>query len=61
VPSPHPAWDFHWQDVYYLTHPVTVGLADTIPRQVLPAPSHCTSGRFKMVDVEEQQDNRPEG
>jgi hypothetical protein len=25
-----PAWDFHWQDVYYLTHPVTVGAGDTI-------------------------------
>jgi hypothetical protein len=25
-----PAWDFHWQDVYYLTHPVAVGPGDTI-------------------------------
>jgi Copper type II ascorbate-dependent monooxygenase, C-terminal domain len=25
-----PAWDFHWQDVYYLEHPVTVGPGDTI-------------------------------
>ena len=25
-----PAWDFHWQDVYYLVHPVTVGPGDTI-------------------------------
>jgi hypothetical protein len=25
-----PAWDFHWQDVYYLTHPITVGVGDTI-------------------------------
>jgi len=25
-----PAWDFHWQDVYYLTHPITVGPGDTI-------------------------------
>jgi hypothetical protein len=25
-----PAWDFHWQDVYYLTHPVSVGPGDTI-------------------------------
>jgi Copper type II ascorbate-dependent monooxygenase, C-terminal domain len=25
-----PAWDFHWQDVYYLQHPVTIGPGDTI-------------------------------
>ena len=25
-----PAWDFHWQDVYYLEHPVAVGPGDTI-------------------------------
>jgi hypothetical protein len=25
-----PAWDFHWQDVYYLKHPVTVGVFDDI-------------------------------
>jgi hypothetical protein len=25
-----PAWDFHWQDVYYLVHPVRVGPGDTI-------------------------------
>jgi hypothetical protein len=25
-----PAWDFHWQDVYYLVHPVHVGPGDTI-------------------------------
>ncbi|HEY6963227.1 MAG TPA: hypothetical protein VI408_15180 [Gaiellaceae bacterium] len=25
-----PAWDFHWQDVYYLQKPVTVGPFDTI-------------------------------
>ncbi|MGZ4339800.1 MAG: monooxygenase [Gaiellaceae bacterium] len=25
-----PAWDFHWQDVYYLTQPVAVGPGDTI-------------------------------
>jgi len=25
-----PAWDFHWQDVYYLQHPVHVGPGDTI-------------------------------
>jgi len=25
-----PAWDFHWQDVYYLVHPVSVGPGDTI-------------------------------
>lgn len=25
-----PAWDFHWQDVYYLVHPVAVGPGDTI-------------------------------
>jgi hypothetical protein len=25
-----PAWDFHWQDVYYLQHPVPVGPGDTI-------------------------------
>ncbi|HEX7436994.1 MAG TPA: hypothetical protein VF308_09810, partial [Caldimonas sp.] len=25
-----PAWDFHWQDVYYLQHPVTVGPGDTV-------------------------------
>jgi len=25
-----PAWDFHWQDVYYLKTPVTVGPGDTI-------------------------------
>ena len=25
-----PAWDFHWQDVYYLTHPLAVGPGDTI-------------------------------
>jgi hypothetical protein len=25
-----PAWDFHWQDVYYLTHPITIGPGDTI-------------------------------
>ena len=25
-----PAWDFHWQDVYYLVHPVTVNAGDTI-------------------------------
>jgi hypothetical protein len=25
-----PAWDFHWQDVYYLRHPVKVGPFDTI-------------------------------
>ena len=25
-----PAWDFHWQDVYYLTRPVAIGPGDTI-------------------------------
>ena len=25
-----PAWDFHWQDVYYLMHPVAIGPGDTI-------------------------------
>jgi len=30
-----PAWDFHWQDVYYLRHPVHVGPGDTIR-------VHCT-------------------
>jgi hypothetical protein len=25
-----PHWDFHWQDVYYLQHPVSVGPGDTI-------------------------------
>ena len=25
-----PAWDFHWQDVYYLQKPVEVGPGDTI-------------------------------
>ena len=25
-----PAWDFHWQDVYYLTHPIAVGPGDTV-------------------------------
>ena len=25
-----PAWDFHWQDVYYLQKPVTVTPADTV-------------------------------
>ena len=25
-----PAWDFHWQDVYYLVHPIHVGPGDTI-------------------------------
>jgi Copper type II ascorbate-dependent monooxygenase, C-terminal domain len=25
-----PAWDFHWQDVYYLVHPISVGPGDTI-------------------------------
>jgi Copper type II ascorbate-dependent monooxygenase, C-terminal domain len=25
-----PAWDFHWQDVYYLQNPVTVTPADTV-------------------------------
>jgi mono/diheme cytochrome c family protein len=25
-----PAWDFHWQDVYFLQKPVTVGPGDTI-------------------------------
>jgi Copper type II ascorbate-dependent monooxygenase, C-terminal domain len=25
-----PAWDFHWQDVYYLEHPMRVGPGDTI-------------------------------
>ena len=25
-----PAWDFHWQDVYYLEHPIHVGPGDTI-------------------------------
>jgi hypothetical protein len=25
-----PAWDFHWQDVYYLRQPVAVGPGDTI-------------------------------
>ena len=25
-----PAWDFHWQDVYYLEKPITVGPGDTI-------------------------------
>ena len=25
-----PAWDFHWQDVYYLEHPIHVGAGDTI-------------------------------
>src|SRR4051812_5062588 len=25
-----PAWDFHWQDVYYLRHPIKVGPFDTI-------------------------------
>ena len=25
-----PAWDFHWQDVYYLKTPVKVTAADTV-------------------------------
>jgi hypothetical protein len=25
-----PAWDFHWQDAYYLEHPVAVGPGDSI-------------------------------
>ena len=25
-----PAWDFHWQDVYYLVHPLRIGPGDTI-------------------------------
>ena len=25
-----PAWDFHWQDVYYLRHPIHVGPGHTI-------------------------------
>jgi hypothetical protein len=25
-----PAWVFHWQDVYYLTQPVTIGPGDTV-------------------------------
>jgi hypothetical protein len=25
-----PAWVFHWQDVYYLAHPVSVGPGDTV-------------------------------
>jgi hypothetical protein len=25
-----PAWDFHWQDVYYLVHPIEVGPTDTV-------------------------------
>jgi Copper type II ascorbate-dependent monooxygenase, C-terminal domain len=25
-----PAWVFHWQDVYYLVHPVSVGPGDTV-------------------------------
>jgi Copper type II ascorbate-dependent monooxygenase, C-terminal domain len=25
-----PAWDFHWQDVYYLEHPIHIGPGDTI-------------------------------
>jgi Copper type II ascorbate-dependent monooxygenase, C-terminal domain len=25
-----PAWDFHWQDVYYLRKPIAVGPGDTI-------------------------------
>jgi hypothetical protein len=25
-----PAWDFHWQDVYYLQKPVAVGPGDTV-------------------------------
>jgi len=25
-----PAWDFHWQDVYYLVHPISVGPGDTV-------------------------------
>ena len=25
-----PAWDFHWQDVYYLVHPIHIGPGDTI-------------------------------
>ena len=25
-----PAWVFHWQDVYYLVHPVKVGPGDTV-------------------------------
>jgi hypothetical protein len=25
-----PHWDFHWQDVYYLVHPVSVGPGDTV-------------------------------
>src|SRR5262249_15471694 len=25
-----PAWDFHWQDVYYLKHPVHVGPGDSV-------------------------------
>ena len=30
-----PAWDFHWQDVYYLVHPIHIGPGDTIG-------VHCT-------------------
>jgi hypothetical protein len=25
-----PAWDFHWQDAYYLQHPIAVGPGDTV-------------------------------
>lgn len=25
-----PAWDFHWQDVYYLVHPIRVGPGDSV-------------------------------
>jgi Copper type II ascorbate-dependent monooxygenase, C-terminal domain len=25
-----PRWDFHWQDVYYLQHPLSIGPGDTI-------------------------------
>ena len=25
-----PAWDFHWQDVYYLETPIKVGAGDTV-------------------------------
>jgi hypothetical protein len=25
-----PAWVFHWQDIYYLEHPVSVGPGDTV-------------------------------
>ena len=45
-----PAWDFHWQDVYYLMHPVAIGPGDTIRiqdrvvyvnGQVFPNPPHA--------------------